>query len=108
MSDDIRGRDQFFPAMTIDPVTGIIYITYYDRSETSENYTDVFVARSKDGGRNFTNIKVSRESFDPGGQFLGDYIDIAAYNGKVYPVWTNVKDGSRTILTAIIDEKAWR
>lgn len=88
VNNDNSGRHQFFPWMAVDPLTGIIYISFYDRRQTEGVDTDVYLARSDDGGKSFTNIQISESSFTPeGGTFFGDYTNIAAYNGKVYPIW---------------------
>lgn len=51
--------------MTIDQTTGILYFVFYDRRNTSNNLTDVYMARSTDGGETFANFKVSESSFNP-------------------------------------------
>jgi hypothetical protein len=57
-----------------------LYFVFYDRRNTANNFTDVYVARSTDGGETFTNFKVSQSSFNPtSGVFFGDYTNIAAY-----------------------------
>jgi hypothetical protein len=88
VNTDGTNRDHFFPWMAVDPSTGIVYVIYYDRRETVGNVTDVYVARSTDGGSSFTDTKVSAASFTPDSTvFFGDYTGIAARGGKVYPVW---------------------
>lgn len=88
VNDDDSGRHQFFPWMTLDPKTGHIYIVFYDRRNTVGNVTEVWVAKSTDGGETFKNFRVSQSSFNPTGNiFFGDYTNIAAYNGMVYPIW---------------------
>ncbi len=65
--------------MTIDQTTGAIYIVYYDRRNTTGNATDVYVARSLDGGNSFINFKVSQSSLTPSSSiFFGDYSNISA------------------------------
>ncbi|MDX1700344.1 MAG: sialidase family protein, partial [Melioribacteraceae bacterium] len=65
VNNDQSGRHQFFTWMSVDPMTGIIYIIFYDRRNTSKNETEVYLARSDDGGETFTNHKISETSFDP-------------------------------------------
>ncbi len=106
VNNDNTGTHQFFPNITVDPVTGIIYIIYYDRSQTSGVETEVWLARSTDGGDTFDNYKVSTKSFVPTGDiFFGDYIDITAYNGVIYPAWMELHNGSMSIWTSKIEEK---
>jgi hypothetical protein len=91
--------------MCIDPKTGIIYIVYYDRRNTISTMTEVYVARSTDGGKTFNNFLVSESAFEATTQkFLGDYINIVAYNGKVYPVWIRSDLFGRDVIMAKIDE----
>ena len=105
VNNDNSGRPQFFPWMCIDPVTGIMYIVYYDRRNTIGTMTEVYVARSIDGGETFHHYLVSDEAFETNNdEFLGDYINIIAYNGKAYPVWTQTNQFGRNIVMAIIDE----
>jgi len=103
VNDDNSGRDQFFPWLAIDPVTGGVYVVFYDRRNTQGDWTEVTVAFSHDGGQNFENRRVDEQAFDPERQyFLGDYINIAAYNGRVHPIWTRMDSNLRTVWTAVI------
>ncbi|MGQ9799378.1 MAG: T9SS type A sorting domain-containing protein [Ignavibacterium sp.] len=103
VNDDNSGRHQFFTWMTIDQTTGAIYIVFYDRRNTSGNATDVYVARSTNGGETFTNFKVSQSSFTPSASvFFGDYTNIAAFNKKVYPIWMRMDGTALSVWTAII------
>ncbi|MCW8804806.1 MAG: T9SS type A sorting domain-containing protein [Ignavibacteriaceae bacterium] len=105
VNDDNTYRPQFYPWMSIDPITGIMYIVYYDRRSTISTMTEVYVARSTDGGESFYNFKISESPFETTLQkFLGDYINIVAYNGKAYPVWTRSDQFGRSIMIAMIDE----
>ncbi len=107
VNDDNTHRHQFFHWATIDPVTGNVYVVFYDRRNTAGNETDVFLAKSSDGGETFENVKVSQSAFTPNKNvFFGDYINIAAYNGKVYPIWMRMDGNNMSIWTAVIDETA--
>ncbi|HEX2865788.1 MAG TPA: T9SS type A sorting domain-containing protein [Ignavibacteriales bacterium] len=98
-------RDQFFTWATIDPVRGHIWVVYYDRSTTQGTATDVFISKSTDGGETFSTFKVSESSFTPDSSvFFGDYTNIAAYDGKVYPIWMRMDGKVLSIFTALIDE----
>jgi len=101
VNDDNSGRHQFFHWMTVDSTTGIIYAVFYDRRNTSGNTTDVYMAKSTDGGESFINFKVSQSSFTPQSNvFFGDYIGIAAYKRNVYPIWTRMDGTTLSIWTA--------
>jgi hypothetical protein len=105
VNNDLTQTHQFFPWMTVDPLTGHIYFVFYDRRATTGNATDVYVARSTNGGDSFTNFKVSASTFTPqSGVFFGDYTGIAAYNGKVYPIWMRMDGSALSVWTALITD----
>jgi hypothetical protein len=104
VNDDAPGRHQFFPWMTVDQVTGHIYSVFYDRRNYTDNQTDVYIAKSTNGGTNWINERVSTSPFTPSsGVFIGDYICISAHNGIVRPIWTRMVSGTTSAWTAIID-----
>ena len=105
VNDDSTTRHQFFPWMTIDQSTGYIYIVFYDRRNTIGNYTDVYMARSTDGGESFSNFPVSETSFLPVDHiFFGDYTNIAADNGMIYPMWMRIDQGILSVWVAIVED----
>jgi hypothetical protein len=104
VNDDAGTRQQFFTWMTIDQTTGNIFVIFYDRRNTVGDSTDVYVARSVDGGETFANFKVSQSSFKPVSSiFFGDYTNIAAMNGKVFPIWMRMDGTALSVWTALID-----
>jgi hypothetical protein len=105
VNDDPAGKDNFLTWIDVDPVTGYVYVVFYDRRNHPGLQTDVYLARSTDGGTTFTNERISASFFFAGaGGFFGDYIDISAYNGKVRPIWMRPQSSSSfQIYTAIID-----
>lgn len=106
VNTDTSKRHQFFPWMAVDPSSGNIYIVFYDRRETIGNATDVYLARSTDGGDTFFDFPISDSSFIPNSSvFFGDYSGIDAFNGKVFPIWGRMDNNKMSIWTAIIDEK---
>ena len=84
------GIDQFFQWMAVDPVTGAVYVQFYDRRADPANHkTRVTLARSADGGKTFTNYAWSDAPFESQQPaFLGDYTWLAAYDNKVFGIWT--------------------
>jgi len=107
VNDDNTTRHQFFTWMTIDQTSGFIYFVFYDRRNTSNNLTDVYIARSTDGGETFTNLKVSESSFNPNSNvFFGDYTNIAAFNKMVYPIWMRLDTSTLTVWTAIVNDSS--
>jgi hypothetical protein len=94
VNSDGGNAHQFFPWMTIDQTTGHLYFIFYDRRNTTGAGTDVYIARSVDGGDTFQNLLVSDSSFTPQDQvFFGDYTNIAASEGLIYPIWMRM-DGT--------------
>jgi hypothetical protein len=104
VNDDAPGRQQFFSWLTVDQVTGNLYVVFYDRRNYNNNQTDVFMAVSRDGGATFENMQISESPFIPSsGTFFGDYNNISAVNDVVRPIWTRMDNGTRSIWTAIVD-----
>jgi hypothetical protein len=104
VNNDASGKHQFFPWMTVDQVTGYIYCVFYDRRNYTDNQTDVYLAKSTDGGTTWTNERISESPFNPtSGVFIGDYICITAHNNKIRPIWTRLSSGTLSAWTAIID-----
>lgn len=105
VNTDSTVRHQFFTWMTVDQTNGYLYFVFYDRRNTAGNATDVFVARSTDGGETFNDFRVNETSFTPSSSvFFGDYINIAALNRKVYPIWMRMDGSSLSVWTALIHD----
>jgi len=105
VNDDNTDRAQFFSWMTIDQANGDVYVVFYDRRNYNNANTDVYLARSTDGGQTFSNFKISESPFLPySSVFFGDYTNIVAHNGRVRPIWGRLENGDMSIMTAIIDE----
>ncbi|MFO7767990.1 MAG: sialidase family protein [bacterium] len=98
-----NGADQFFTWMSVDPVDGSVNTVWYDRRHP-EGLIEVFVGRSEDGGRTFTEQKVSTEPFPPApGRFFGDYNGISAYGGRVAVLWTHSLPEANVLRSAVLD-----
>ncbi|HEV2387745.1 MAG TPA: hypothetical protein VGS20_10880 [Candidatus Acidoferrales bacterium] len=83
------GADQFMQWAAVDPVSGDLYVLFYDRRADPANRRAVLVlARSADGGRTFRNYAWTTTPFDPADDFIGDYSGLTAFNGCVYGDWT--------------------
>ena len=93
------GNDQFFQWLAVDPVSGDVYVQFYDRRADPENRrTRITLARSTDGGRTFRNYDWSDQSFTGENAFLGDYMWLVAYDRRVYGVWAEAApDGYVTV-----------
>jgi Secretion system C-terminal sorting domain len=106
VNNDVAGRQQFLTWMDIDPTNGTIYCTFYDRRNftATSQQTDVYLAKSVDGGATFTNYKINQTSFVPSpGIFFGDYIGISAYNNMIRPMWMAYSSSTLSVWTALID-----
>lgn len=105
VNDDPPGKQQFFTWMTIDQTNGEIIIVFYDRRNYDDTNTDVYIARSSDGGLTFENVRISESPFLPASSvFFGDYTNITAHDGKIRPIWARADGTSMSIWTAIVDE----
>jgi hypothetical protein len=83
-----NGNDQFFQWMAVDPESGAVNLIFYDRRRDNVA-TTVTLARSTDGGKTFQNYTWDSESFEAEGDFLGDYLGIAAFGNKVFGAWAH-------------------
>ncbi len=107
INDDNTTRHQFFVWSTIDQSTGHIWCVFYDRRNTTGVDTDVFVAKSTDGGATFENFKISESPFTPTSSvFFGDYTNIAAWNGKIYPIWMRLHNSQLSVWTVQITDSS--
>lgn len=96
-----NGRQQFMSWMSVDPVTGSINIIYYDRRNYEDLNTDVYLARSTDGGTTFENLKISESPFVPvKSVFFGDYIGVNSYNDFTACIWQRLDKGKLSIIYA--------
>jgi hypothetical protein len=107
VNDDNTTRHQFFVWMTVDQSTGHTWGMFYDRRNTTGLATDVYVVKSTDGGETFENFKVSESSFTPTSSiFFGDYTNIAAWEGKIYPIWLRLHNSQRSVWIAHVTDSS--
>ncbi len=105
INDDIAGKHQFFTWMDIDQTNGNLYCVFYDRRNHSDNTTDVYLARSTDGGNTWQNVLISDTPFLPTDTvFFGDYNGISAHNGMIRPIWKRLHNGNASVWTALIND----
>lgn len=105
VNTDQPGNDHRYNWMSLDRVTGYVYFQYLDKrnySPSSSSY-DVFVARTTDGGTTFQDTRVNTSTVSSAPCWLGDYMNISAYNNKVRPVWITCLGNYNYMMTAIID-----
>ncbi len=104
VNNDSTISQQFMSWFTIDQSNGRLYCLFYDRRNYTDANTDVYLAYSDDGGESFVNIKVNEKPFLPSkGVFFGDYINIAAHNNIIRPIWMSLHDNKMAVWTALID-----
>ncbi len=100
VNSDSSGNDQWFPWIAVDPTTGLLAVTYYDsRNFASNDSAQVYVSLSLDGGNSFEDFLVSDQAFLPApisglaSGYMGDYIGVAALNGKAWCCWNDNRTG---------------
>jgi hypothetical protein len=91
--------DQFQPWMAVTE-SGQVNISFFDRRNDPANYfIDTYLARSEDGGRTFTDRRVSQRMWDPAvnaptsvsGKFIGDYQGLVADDEVAIPFWNDTQ-----------------
>jgi len=103
VNNDSTRTHQYLTWMKVDPVTGYIFIVYYDRSQYQGEETGVTLSYSFDGGENFQSMTISDKAFAPQSHiFMGDYNNIDAYQGIVTPIWTELNDQTLQIKTRVL------
>ncbi len=89
------------------PYRGFIYVVWSDQRAGATD-TDVFLARSTDGGQTFRSLAVSDVSFTPDPNvFFGDYIGVTAWNRTIHPIWMRMDGGVLSIWTARVTDEAF-
>jgi hypothetical protein len=98
------GKDQILSWMTVDPTDGSIYALFYDRRGDSANVLpSITLARSTDGGRHYRNYAWTASRPDPKRAHFGDYLGMAALDGRVYGAWVeDERQSGRPALSARI------
>lgn len=108
VNNDPPGKQNFMSWMNYDQTNGYLYVVFYDRRNYSgsSQSTDLYMARSTDGGKTFANFKINQNTFNPDANtFFGDYISISVHNHVVRPIWMQLNSGALSVWTAIVDAK---
>ena len=96
-----NGIDQFYQSLALDPVTGALYVVFYDRRYDPHNLKiTITLARSTDSGRSFRNYAWTDSPWDGRSAFLGDYTWLTAYNNRVYAAWTETVPAAKSAAPA--------
>jgi hypothetical protein len=86
VNQDKTRADQFQPYVRVAP-QGDVQVAYFDRRHDPENFfIDSYFSRSTDGGKTFTDTRLSHDMSDPSinppisvsGEFYGDYQGLTA------------------------------
>ena len=99
INNDATVTDQILPWIDVKP-DGTIDIAWFDRRNDplGDQYWDVFIARSTNGGNSFVgNVQVNDTSFltPLGGTWMGEYLGLVTDSTHAYVAWTtSATDGS--------------
>ncbi|HUS13616.1 MAG TPA: kelch repeat-containing protein, partial [Chloroflexia bacterium] len=96
--DNVQGKDQFFPWMTVGS-DGTIHASWSDRRDTAVNgfpYREYY-SQSTDGGLTWSANQAVADVGGVPSSFIGDYSGIAVNsdNTRVLPFWTDMRSGQR-------------
>ena len=106
VNQDNSKNHQFFTWMTIDQSTGFLYFVFYDRRNHTDETTDVYLSVSTDGGQSFSDVRISDKPFIPSKSvFFGDYLNIAAVNGVIRPIWPRMDKGQISLFVTLVEQK---
>jgi len=106
VNDDNTTTDQWLPSITVDKISGKIFVSWYDsRVDPSNNIlTRIYGAISTNGGVSFLpNDNISDVSFDPnamalslpsGEKYIGDYYGNSAIGNTSYSVWADGRNNN--------------
>ncbi len=113
-ADGPRPADQFFPASAVDPVTGRLWVCYYDtRADRSRRRAAYTCTASADGALEWTAAlrvaSVASNESQPNANVrgYGDYEGLAVLGGVAHPVWTDsrrLRALQEEIYTAALEE----
>jgi len=103
-----NGKIQYFPSLEIDD-EGALNILFYDDRNTTSDSTDVFLARSTDGGNTWGEFSIKNSRFKPkpivGGAsaYQGDHIALLSVGDKFYALWMADYSGIYQVWLALVD-----
>lgn len=107
VNTDPAGNQQFMSWITVDQTNGHLYVVFYDRRGLEENATNVYLAKSTDGGAHFSNVQINDMPFTPDPTiFFGDYTNIVARGTQIRPIWTRLDNMDLSVKTALVDAAA--
>lgn len=104
-----QGKTHYMSWIACDQANGQLAVVYYDNRNVNNNQCETWMSWSQDGGDTWEEMKVSDVSWTPSpipgmaGGYMGDYLGIDIYNGKVYPCWTDNRLGYAMTYVSPID-----
>ena len=100
VNQDNSGHDHWNQWMTVDDLTGAVYVMYYDsRRFPANDSAEIFMSSSTDGGQTFDDVLISDAAFLPSAipgffaGYMGDYNVISALNNCVWLAWNDNRTG---------------
>ena len=103
-----NGKIQFFPALAVDQGGGV-NVLFYDDRHTAGDSSEVWLARSSDGGETWEERVISDHRFQPkpilGGSsnYQGDHIALLAAGNRLHAAWMDDAAGIYQVWLAGID-----
>ena len=101
------GRQNWFPWISVDDLTGLVSVIYFSFDQTSGVATNTYVAYSIDGAT-WQNTKVSDAPHNTSAiagfatGYAGDYIGIASFGSFAYCTWMDNRTGTWQIFVSKI------
>ncbi|MEA3136601.1 MAG: hypothetical protein QOC71_882 [Thermoplasmata archaeon] len=100
VNDDAEGTHQWMPNVAVAG-DGSVHVVFMDkRYDPEHRLIDITDAVSTDGGRTWTNHRISSVSYDgelgvhqDGGPFIGDYLGVAAAGDHVWAGFPDASNG---------------
>jgi hypothetical protein len=100
------GKIQYFPFINVDDM-GNINILFYDDRNTTSDSAMVFLARSTDGGDNWSEFEIKNTTFKPygiaGGNYQGDHIALISRDNYLNAFWMADYTGLYQAWSVVID-----
>lgn len=119
----VNGRSQFMPAIAVDDATGTVVMSWRDaRNDVQDGRVATYLTTSIDGGRTFSPDVYANPSLTATDRITGNTVNygpspdnqtgglatdsigygldmgLAAYAGKIIPVWSSNFDGNAGIM----------
>jgi hypothetical protein len=102
LNDQNSKNDQFFSRLTVDQVSGVLVVIYYDTiNDSGRLKTDLWMQTSSDHGASWssaaqvTTSETDETSAGATSTFqYGDYIGLTGHDGNFFACWTDRRSGS--------------